>query len=173
MNISNFDWVLSHWFLKEKSSYACTGRKTGQWRRCERGGSIEWRCKLTWGPLFIPLKWHHDIFRTYSYSFFIFIFYISWVHKISAMDWDGISNNSWIQEGVGLRWLENWVLTYKPPTVSPLMQSCLNHAHNIALGKMFIEENLTSFMALRRWCKVIENRGVMEEFDIYPLEVRV
>jgi hypothetical protein len=58
---------------------------------------------------------------------------------------------------------------YKPPTVSTLMQSCLNHAHNIALGEMFIEENLTSFIALRRWCKVIEHEGVMEEIDIYPL----
>ena len=33
------DRVLSHWFPTRKSSHAGACRKTGQWRRCERGGA--------------------------------------------------------------------------------------------------------------------------------------
>jgi hypothetical protein len=33
LNICNFDQVLSHWFPTRKSSHACAGMETGQWKR--------------------------------------------------------------------------------------------------------------------------------------------
>ena len=37
LNIYNFDRLLSHWFPVRKSSHESAGRKTGQWKRRERG----------------------------------------------------------------------------------------------------------------------------------------
>jgi hypothetical protein len=33
------DWVLSHWFPTRRSCHAGAGKKTGQWRRCGKGGT--------------------------------------------------------------------------------------------------------------------------------------